>query len=116
MTKLRPIPPAPPTKRKPTQRKYPWEAIAMAARLAAGTEKPWITVGYDVLRAHAYAINVGKKAPLRPVGHYKAITRGHGDYAEVQVCYRGPRLEGDSPEALRRLLDETSLQIPALEQ
>lgn len=116
MTRLRPTPEPPPSLRVPPMKKYNWEAIAMAARLAAGTDEPWVTVGHDVLRAHAWQINQGEKRALRPKGHYKAVSRGSGDYGTVQVCYVGPRKKSDSPQALRDLIDNSDHMPPSVEQ
>jgi hypothetical protein len=112
MSKLREVPPRERGERKPVNRRFNWPAVAMAARLAAGSDDPWILAGDEILRAHADQIRKGKKQAFRPPEHYVVQTEGSGDYAKLFVAYRGAKpLPGDSQEALQQLLaDESTIQ------
>jgi hypothetical protein len=110
MPRLKDLPPPPPTNRRGAPlRKFNWPAIAMSVRLRARNPNPadrWVPIAGEVLRAHAYQINQGQKLHLRPVGHYKAVSRGSGNYGVLWITYLGPELPGDSEEEVARLIDE----------
>lgn len=80
----------PPARTPHPQRKHDWPAVAAAARLAAGTDEPWVLVGHSVHRSHAQLIKRGERPAFKdPDGkvRFETATRGSGLYASLWVRY-----------------------------